>query len=230
MRKIALLSVVALFVACGGTTSSGGSGAITGTIGGTAFTAVTDLALFGAGNRCDIALAPGIPLGLSMAVVASTDAVTTCNEALTCVEHKNTRNIGLIIAKANYTTGNAPALAVGSYTFLDIAAILGGAAPSLVPDASGNISIFAANVAGLNATCGEVPYQVTAGTLSITAVTATSITGTVSLTLGNGAGSVSGKFTSTGGCGVPSFNACEALNGVFTGGGAVSCTGTPTCI
>jgi hypothetical protein len=230
MRKIALLSVVALFVACGGTTSSGGSGAITGTIGGTAFTAVTDLALFGSGNNCNLALAPGVPLGLSMAVAASTDAATTCAEVLTCVEHKNTRNIGLIIAKANYTTGNAPALAVGSYTFLDIAAIMGGTAPVLVPDSSGNISIFAATVSGLNATCGDVPYQVTSGTLSVTAASATSITGTVSLTLGSGAGSVSGTFTSTGGCGVASFNACDALNGVFSGAGATSCTGTPTCI
>ena len=230
MRKVALLSLVAVLAACGGSSSSGSS-ALSGTIGGTPFTASTELALFGTGNACNISLAAGIPLGVSMAVTGLTSATTTCTEALTCVTHKNSQVVSLIIAKANLTTGTAPGLAVGTYQFIDLATLATNP-PTFAPDSNGNIAIFIADVTGLNATCLPTPtagYTVTSGSLNVTAVTATSVTGTVSLTLGNGQGSVSGTFTASG-CGVPAFDACAALNGITSGGGLDTCTGTPTCI
>ena len=228
MRKIALLAVVAFAAACGSSSDSGGSSGITGTVNGTPFSSASEVALFGSANTCEIALAPGVPLGLTMAVGASSDVAWTCNEALTCVEHKNSRMLSLIIARANLVTGTAPGLAAGTYTFIDLANI-GTSPPNLTPDAQGNIAIFTADVSGLNATCSSTGYSVSTGTLTLSAAGANSLTGTVNITLAGGAGTLSGTFTYSS-CNTQAFDACAALNGITGGTGFDTCVGTPTCI
>jgi hypothetical protein len=230
MRKIALLAVVAFATACGSSSDNGTSG-ITGTVGGSSFASVTDIGLFGTANACNVALAPGIPLGVSLALGNVSNVATTCNAALTCAFNKNSIALDLIIARANITTGTAPGLAVGSYTFINPATV-GTSPPTFTPDANGNVSIFAAAATKLDATCSDTSYLATSGTLSLTAVSSSSISGTVnvnlSTTTGAAAGSLSGSFTIPT-CSSTPIDACDALNGILGGSGATSCPGVPTC-
>jgi hypothetical protein len=238
MRKIALLAVVALAAACGGSSTTDPAptvSVITGTVGGSAFTSVSQLALFGSGNNCTSAVASGFKLGVSMVSGGVSDVAYTCSDVLGCVDHPTSRQIGIIIARANYlpstspTSATAPGIVPGSYTFLDLSNL----DPTvLVPDATGNLNIFAATANGLNATCTDTPYLVSGGTLTVTSVTSTTIKGDVTMTISpaTGGGTLSGTFEASN-CLPTPFDACTALNGILdpSSGGLELCAGTPTC-
>lgn len=236
MRKIALLALVAFAAACGSSSDPAPTAAvITGTIAGAPFTSVSQLGLFGSATNCTSPVATGFKLGVSMAVTGVSDVAYSCTDVLTCVEHPNSKQIGIIIARANYLPTSAPAsatpppLVAGSYAFLDISNLN---PDSLKPDASGNLNIFAVDARGLGTTCSDTPYLVSTGTLTVTDVGSTSIKGTVSLTFSaaTGGGSLSGTFEASN-CLTSPLDACAALNGILLpdSAGIDLCPGDSTC-
>lgn len=224
MRKIALLAVVAFGAACGSSSDPAPAGAsVTGTVGTTSFTSASQLALVLSGNACTIAQAPGIQLGVSLAAVNVADVAGTCSEIIqSCIS--NSRNLQLIIAKVHVPTTafpstNAPPFTVGSYQYADLNNLA-----AISPDASGNISIFTGGVEALGAapTCTTTAgYGVSSGTLTISTVSGSTLTGSLSVTLVNAstgapAGSLSGTFTTATNCTPsPAPSACDLLTSII---------------
>jgi hypothetical protein len=223
MRKIALLAVVAFAAACGSSDSAPAGASVTGTVGTTAFTSASQLALVLSGNACTIAQAPGVQLGVSLAAVNVADVAGTCSEInQSCLA--NSRNLQLIIAKVHVPTTafpstNAPPFTAGSYQYADLNNLAG-----ITPDASGNISIFTGGVEVLGASpaCPTTAgYGVSSGTLTISTVSGSTLTGSLSVNLVNAstgapAGSLSGTFTTATNCTPsPAPSACDLLTSII---------------
>ena len=225
MRKIALLAVVALGAACGGSSSdpAPAGASITGTVGTAPFTSASQLALVLSGNACTIAQAPGIQLGVSLAAVNVADVAGTCSEInQSCLA--NSRNLQLVIAKVHvpstaFPSTTAPPFTPGAYQYADLNNL-----GAITPDASGNISIFTGGVEVLGAApaCSTTAgYGVSSGTLTISTVSGSTLTGTVSVTLvnastGAAAGSLSGTFTTATNCTPsPAPSACALLTSII---------------
>jgi hypothetical protein len=228
MRKIALLSLMVFAAACGSSSSdptpTGPS--ITGTVGGAAYTSASQLAVTKASNACEISLAPGIPLGVSLALVNVADVAGTCAQVdQGCLS--NSRNLQLLIAKvhvpnATSPSSDAPPFTTGNYTYADLANF---DPTSLVPDpVTGNISIFTGAVEAVGATpaCDTTAlYQISSGTMTVSSVTGSTITGTISVNLvvagtTTAAGTLSGTFSTANICTDSSgTTACQLLNGIL---------------
>jgi hypothetical protein len=222
MRKIALLVVVALATACGSSSDPAPTGStITGTVGNAAFTSAAQLALVLSGDACTIAVAPGVQLGVSLALIDVANVAGTCSDAPTCIS--NSTNLGLVIAKVHVPTAalpsvTAPPFTTGTYQFADLNNLAGLA--GITPDASGNISIFTGGVEILGAapactTTGG--YGISGGTLTVSSVTGSTITGSVSVNLvsstGAASGTLSGTFTTATNCTPsPAPSACTVLS------------------
>jgi hypothetical protein len=230
MRKIALLAVVAFAAACGSSSDPApAEPSITGTVNGSSFTSKDQTALFGTANGCALGLAGNLPVGLNLVVVNVSDLAGTCAAATQCAFKANSAILSIMIARADLINSAAPAIATGSYTFLDIARLLND--PTYVPPVTGtDLKVFAATVNDLGAapTCSPTPVVVTGGTLSVTSSSSSGINGSVNVTL-SGGGSLSGTIAAST-C-VPAFDACAALNAALTPGssGLSFCTTTPTC-
>ncbi|MGA8893252.1 MAG: hypothetical protein WB493_16955 [Anaeromyxobacteraceae bacterium] len=232
MRKIALIAVAAFAAACGGSTNNDPPPAsgITGTVNGSSFQSVDQTALFGTANACSLGLAGGLAVGLNLAVVNVSDVTGTCAAATTCAFKSNSATLTVLIARADLANTTAPAIATGSYTFLDIARLLND--PTYIPPIppGTDLKIFAATVTDLAATtCSPTPIVVTGGSLNVASSSTAGINGTVNVTLAGG-GTLSGTIAATT-C-VPNFDACAALNAALTPGasGLSFCSGTPTCV
>jgi hypothetical protein len=232
MKRSVVGSVVLAFAlavaGCGSSSSDGGGGSatnnITGTISGSTFTQADIAAFMATGDSCSLSLVPSIPLGVSMAVTEVTNVAGVCAAATSCALKKSSTGIYVIIARAHPGipggTAAAPGLAAGTYNFIDLTNP-SSVGTSLVPDSTGNYNIFAAAVLSLNGTCTPSPLVVSTGTLSVTAASATSVSGTVNLTLAGGAGTVSGNFTTSTCAGVPTQDACALLNSILGGTGGI---------
>lgn len=225
MRKIALLAVVAFAAACGSSSDPAPTGStITGTVGTTAFTSASQLALVASGNACTIPQAPGIALGVSLALLDVSDAAGTCTSA--CVP--TSRSLGLVIAKVHVPTTqfpstDAPPFTTGAYQFADLTNLAG-----ITPDASGNIAIFTGGLATLGAAPACDPlvgggyFIGTGSTMTVSTVSGSTLTGTLNINLfssstGLAAGSLTGGFTTATNCTPsPAPSACDLLNGILT--------------
>jgi hypothetical protein len=224
MRKIALLALVALATACGSSSDPAPTTySITGTVGTGAFTSASQLALVLSGNACTIAQAPGVELGVSLAVANVADVAGTCAEInQSCLA--NSRNLQLVIAKVHVPTTafpstSAPPFTPGAYQYADLNNLAG-----ITPDASGNISIFTGGVEALGAApaCSTTAgYGISSGTLTISTVSGSTLTGSLSVNLvnastGAAAGSLSGTFTTATNCTPsPAPSACDLLTSLI---------------
>ena len=231
MRKIALLAVVAFAAACGGSSDPAPtSPSITGTIGTAAFTSASQLALVASGNGCTLpTLAPGIAVGVSLAAVNVADLAGTCADSASCIS--NSRNLQLVIAKVHvpnvaFPDTNAPPFTPGTYQYFDIANPTG--TPTI--DANGNLGIFigGVEVVGAAPTCSTTGgYGISSGTLTISTVSGSTITGSVTVNLVDGlgaaAGTLSGTFTTATNCTPsPAPSACDLLNQYIPSPGPVT--------
>lgn len=218
MRKIALLAVIALATACGSSDPAPTGASITGTTGTTPFTSASQLAMLASGDACEIAQAPGIQLGVSIALVNVADVAGTCSSIETCLS--NSRNLMLVIAKVHVPTTafpsvTAPPFTTGTYQYADLNNL-----GAITPDTSGNISIFTGGVESVGAapTCSLTGgYGISSGTMTVSTVSGSTITGTVSVNLVDGlgaaAGTLSGTFTTATNCTPsPAPSACTLLS------------------
>jgi len=222
MRKIALLAVVAFAAACGSSSDPAPTGpSVTGTIGTAAFTSASQLAMTASGDGCTLpTLAPGVQLGVSLALVNVADVAGTCADAQTCLS--NSRNLQLVIAKVHVPSTAFPSVAAppftpGTYQYFDIN---NPGAPTI--DTSGNLAIFTGGVEALGAapTCSTTAgYGISSGTLTISTVSGSTLTGSVTVnlvnTLGQAAGTLTGTFSTATNCTPsPAPSACDLLAGI----------------
>ncbi len=218
MRKIALLAVVAFAAACGSSSDPAPTGAsITGTTGTTPFTSASQLSMVTSGDACEIPQAPGIQLGVSLALLNVADVAGTCSAVDTCLP--NSRNLMLVIAKVHvpsvaFPSVTAPPFTTGTYQYADLGNLAG-----ITPDASGNISIFTGGVESVGASpaCPTTGgWGIASGTMTVSSVSGSTITGSVTVNLVDGlgaaAGTLSGTFTTATNCTPsPAPSACDLL-------------------
>ncbi len=222
MRKLALLAVVAFAAACGSSSSPTPSGnVISGTVGTTAFTSASQLAVVTSGDACSIPQALGVTLGVSLAGLNVSDAALTCTSTACPV---GTRNLQLVIARVHVApSGNlnpAPGFVAGTYQYADINNL-----GSITPDAGGNIAIFTGKVDTVDAACNSNiggTYAVGPGsTMNVATVSGSVLTGTVSLNLisgstGQAGGTLTGSFTTDTNCTPsPAPSACVILSEII---------------
>jgi hypothetical protein len=227
MRKLALLAVVAFAAACGSSSSPPPSGnVISGQVGSTSFTSVSQLSFVTSGDACTIPLATGFTLGTSLAMVNVADAAFTC--ATNCTA--NSRDLGLIIARVrvapvtNPATPNpAPGFVTGTYQFIDVSN------PVITPGPDGTLAIFTGGLqtfGAATATCDPLvggTYIIGPGsTLTISSISGTVLTGSVSLNMiststGQAGGTLTGTFATDTNCTDSTTpNACVLLNGILS--------------
>ena len=170
-----------------------------------------------------IPLAP-VSIGVSIALVNVADVAGTCSAIETCLS--NSRNLMLVIAKvhvpnAAFPNPTAPAFTTGTYKYANLADLANIPIDVISPDpVTGNISIFTGGVESVGASpaCPLTGgYGISAGTMTITTVSGSTLTGTVSVNLVDGlgaaAGTLSGTFTTATNCTPsPAPSACTLLS------------------
>jgi hypothetical protein len=176
MKRYLVGMLAAAAVACGGsdtTTPPGG-----GSVGGGTSTAAFVIAP--ATTSCG-----GQPLSVSAVVIRRAenreiaDVCTAAGE--NCTDLKNLNGLNIVVAKVAVAQGaTAQAIAPGTYTVIDPNNQTAAADAFL----SGQVAFAGTSVS--NATCVSTSLSATAGTVTITAVSAAKVTGTYSLTV-NGA-------------------------------------------
>jgi hypothetical protein len=195
MRK--LMAVLAAAVAACGSSSSSSTHTITGTIGGTAFTAtdVAVLSVAGPANGCNLDVPPinGLPAthltGLNEAglVIGISSTVNVCGDLTsgTCIGHANSRGATLFVAKVAFAGGSA-ALTPKSYAVVSDPSSASGPA---------GVEVAFGESHALGATCAVTGGgKATSGTIQLTEVSATRVAGHVDVHFQDG-GSLQGDFS-----------------------------------
>lgn len=193
MRKLTALAAVALFAACGSDSDSAPT--VTGTVGGRPFTMQEAASSQLASSNCVVQTPDGpLPLGVSVAAVQIADHANVCSSVQTCALPANTSGVNLFIVRASLTSGGVPpGINAQAYPWADLATL--GTNPNPPLDTQLNIRFFT----GLATSCGAAgtgvgaPVPVTGGTVTVTSIGATSISGTVNAQLAGG-GSIQGSF------------------------------------
>ncbi len=189
MRRLLVVSVLVL--ACGSSNDDGGGGP-SGTIGGRPFTP-REVRTIPAGTGATPCTVPvgGIDVSVGVKAVALdfTSYADACGDYASsqCRLHGNAQNVTVILAKIN-PTGTEPALSLGTYTVT--------ASPTTaIPDATGLLTIAFGQALATDASCAGVPSPtVQGGTVRLDQITATSVTGRVSLTFQDGS-TLEGDFS-----------------------------------
>ncbi len=195
MRLSHAFAAVALAVlaACGSSSSSSGGGSpVTGTVGGHAFAVTEARAIRAAtadGTSCSLPV-----IGASSISAMAIDFATyagVCNDytAATCVLHAGTEKVTVILAKLTPAGTTAPALATGTYS-------VGSSLTSALPDGHGNLQVVYAEALATGAapTCSGTPSPAASGTLVISALSSTSVSGHLDVTFEDGS-TAKGDFT-----------------------------------
>jgi hypothetical protein len=209
--RFAALAVAAAagFVACGGTTreAGAGSGTLTGTVGSTTFSVASQLAVVEAESEACTGSSSGSETCSSSGQVV---AVLLTNRAdVTCATAQSEEATGANIEFANF---DVLELAVG----VETGTVATGTFAVAGPDAGADAPIAGAQLSTSNATCQSAPtVEATGGSITLTQVSATTVTGTYDVTFG-AQGSFSGSFN---------VDICELPDG----GGVPDDGGAPTC-
>lgn len=217
--RLMMLGVALTMAGCG--SSSGGSGgtpgggggagftAPSGSLGGTAFTATGAIGIAYTPAVCTI----GGTVGFTMLQVLFTNVPNLCSAYLAVGQCSDKANLVAVNAGVQrYKPGGATtALTAGTYPLT---------LTTPAADANGNYTQTFIGYMKTNVTCVDAAAAVTttAGSLTISTISATRVTGSLTATFSDG-GSYSGPFD------VPicadSTSICTMMNG---------CTGTPACV
>jgi hypothetical protein len=190
MRKLVLVLVSALALACGGSDSGGGtpSAPVLGTVGGRAFSpAEVRAVVVGSGQApCTIATQT---LGVKALALELTSYANACGDftAATCPARSSPQAVTILFARLNGIPPFAePTIAPGTYT-------ISTKITDALPDSSGlgQLYLAFAEAAADGATCASPPAVT--GTLRLDSVTGP-ITGHVAVTFASG-GSIAGDFS-----------------------------------
>ena len=191
MRKIALLAVVAFAASCGSSSDPAPAGAsITGTVGTAPFTSASQLALVASGNACRSRWPPAFSSACRSPSANVADVAGTCSQIdLNCLS--NSRNLQIIIAKVHVPNADVPephgsrlhdrCLPVRQPRQPDPAAL----APDPSPATSRSSPAASWPTAPRRPARTTAGYGIASGTLNIAAVSGSTLTGTINVTLVN---------------------------------------------
>lgn len=218
MRKLVLVS--AFLLACGGSSSSngGGGGPLAGIVGGRAFTPV-DVSAVVTGSGSTPCTVPVLgQVGIRAMALEFTSYAGVCADYAkgTCQLHASAQRVTVVFALLDPAKGE-PVIKPGSYTiYPDIT--------TTVPDGNLLRVNYAQALATGPATpapgCAGSPTAAASGTLRIDQVTATTVTGHLSVTF-TGGDALQGDFTAP---------VCATAPDVCTLAQTTQlCTGSPTC-
>lgn len=236
MRRSLVGFVVVSLAACGGGGGGGGSTstAPSGTIGGQAFTPAETVAVVTGTSTCPIPGGGGATFSAKAFALRFGDFTGECtdleSDAL-CKLKANARTITIVFADVGATA--SPTLGAGTFTLTTDPTSLTSAELHTDPadPLAGTLSLAFGGSVATTATCpANTVGQVAQGTLKVTSVSATGITGSVDLTFGTlngstfvpGTDKLKGDFKATTMC-TPISDVCSLA---ATGG---ACTGVPTC-
>jgi len=191
MRRLLVVSVSVFVLACGGD-SSDDEGGLSGTVGGRSFSPVEVRAIPAGtgGNPCTVPVG-GIDVSVGVKALAFdfTSYADACGDYASsqCRFHANAQNVTVILAKVN-PTGTEPVLSLGTYTVT--------ASPTTaIPDGTGLLTIAFGQALATDPSCAGAPSPTAqGGTVRLDQVTASSVTGHVSLTFEDGS-SLEGAFS-----------------------------------
>jgi len=203
-RALALAVMGAVMAACGGGSSGGSSpGGSTGGTGPTGGSS-TQIGFVLPATTCS-----GISLaGVAVFVATNQSISNACTQVSNaCVKYANLDGVALIVA--NYTsTGTAAAVTPGTYSI------------STTPSTSGTMAF--ATLVETDASCNsDAPSGTASGTITLTSVTSTTVTGSYDITLGsqNLTGTIDATLCTT-----------TFPGDVCSGSSSGTCTGTTQCL
>lgn len=196
MRRLALLSLCALAVACGGGgDDSGADPTLSGTVGGRAFAVAEVRAVSGStgASPCSLPLPGGsgsIDLGVTGLKLDFTSYADACDDyaSAACQLHANAQTVTVVFAKLN-PAGTAPALGSGTFTVYS-------SPTTAIPDGTGLLTVaYAESLStGASPDCAGTPSPaVQGGTLRLDQVTGGTFAGAVDLAFQDGS-RLSGPF------------------------------------
>ncbi len=217
--------------ACGGGGGSSGSTAVSGTIGGQAFTPADTVAVIAGPSTCtDPTTFTAKAFALRFADY--TGACTEIESDPLCKLKASSRTVTIVFADVQ-ATAPQPALGAGTFTLTTDPTSLTSAVLHTDPadPLVGTLSVAFGGSVVTTATCpASTSAQIAQGTLKVSSVSSTGITGSVDLTFGTlngstfvpGTDKLKGDFTATTMC-TPISTVCPLA---ATGG---VCSGAPTC-
>lgn len=199
MSRLALVSLCALAVACGGG-SSGSGGALSATVGGRPVTIAEVRAVAGAtaGTPCTVPSPVGggtIDIHVSGLKIDFTTYAGACGDyaSAQCQLHQGAATVSVVFARLNPNpAGAAPAIAPGTWQVYESPTIA-------IPGGDGLLTVAYAQSLATDATCGGTPSPASGtnrGTLRLDRVGATSLAGFIDVTFEDGS-RISGDFEAT---------------------------------
>ncbi len=219
MRTLVLFVVAAFVTACGSDSKPAAASGLGGTVGGRSFSpaAVRAIPAGSGASPCPVMLGPTtVNVGVKALALEVTSYADACGDFASsqCRFHQSAQSVTLLVAKLN-PAGSEPALATGTYT-------IASSPTTVVPEASGLLTVAFAQALGTDATCGGTPSpSVQGGTLRLDQVTGP-VTGHVSVTFQDGS-SLAGDFSAPL-CPGPSPDVCSLATA------QALCTLPPVCV
>lgn len=215
MRRHLVVTIAAILAACGSSSSSSPT-----------YSVKDSAVAFDTTNGCS--LPPSTTIGASVAVLNLTDytSPTACASMTGDTVPAGGAAGAIVVVRADFTTpgGPAPGLIAESYPFYDIATAASGKLPPF--DSLGKAAFFTGGLVKCGASGtdgGSSEMAVTGGTVTITSVSASQISGSVSASLAGG-GTLGGSFTANVCATAPTVDVCAAIqNGSLN-------TPPPSCI
>ncbi len=210
---LAILGSVVL-AACGGGGGGGGgpSGPVTGTVGGTAFTPAEGGALVIPPTTCTITGVGTVNVsGLILGFASFTGLCGYAQAAHFCDNKASATVVGLEIVKAGLSQAQGP-VGPGAYPIT---------VSTPLPDASGNLVVTGGSITVTGAACALVSNpDASSGSISISAVDASRVQGSLSVGFGTG-NAIAGTFDLP--LCVYTPDICALLNDTTCGGGVPGC-------
>jgi len=217
------VAAVSMMAACGGGGGGSSEGAVSGTIGGQAFTPTETRAVIAGPSNCTVQSTPVNVKAFALRFASFTGVCTALASDPLCELTHSAQTVSVVFADVG-VGGVSPTLGAGTFTLTSDPTSLTGAEAHTNPSDPlvGTLSIAfgGAVVTGASCQMATAP-QAAQGTLTVKSVTASEITGSVDLTFGTGTDMLKGDFAAA--LCSPITDVCPLAE---TGG---TCSGTPTC-
>ncbi len=216
MRKLVLAAAAIAMAACGSSNTNTTSG-VSGTVGGSSFSAAETVAMFVSPTTCGLPAVGEKPLtavGIVFSTVSGMCSTLSGLSAASCTFPKNDRSVMVILARFPTVGTATPSIDPGDYVLTNSLSI-----PSDLNTTTGVATIGYAQSFTTDASCTSTTKKASASAASkihLAEVSASKVSGTADITLEDGS-HIQGDFTATMCGSLP--NVCDlatATSGVCT--------------